>query len=168
MGFKKKCIVIVSDGVGNGDFDDEHAPASFIKIAQYWSKNQNSKGGKKTCEMLSKHLKASFNPLGIPKLKSLLVSLDDVEAGHVQITGFDFSWNDDENSNIPSVTAAAVFEIEFKNNVTQEDISDWEQKADETIGFCLNFFWEFDDIKVKGWESYLDTNSGITFELLEE
>jgi len=168
MSFKKKCIASVTDGVGNGDFDDDDAPPSFIKIAQYWSKNQNSKGGKKTCEMLSRHLKASFNPVNLPELKSLLASLDDVEAECVEVTGFDFSWNDDEDSNIPSVTASATFEIEFKKDVTQADIDEWEQTAEELIGFCVNFYWQFDDIEVDGWESYLDTNSGMTFELLEE
>jgi len=165
MSFKKICVAKINGGIGSGDFEDKDAPPSFVKIAKYWNKNQNQKGGERTCEMLSKHLKANFVPENIPELEKILSSLDDVDAKEVFVTSFNFSWSEDPQSNIPAVNAIAIFELDFKTDFSQEDLQKWEDQIEDNIAFCVNFYWNFADIKLEDWESYLDTNSGVEFQV---
>ena len=75
-----------------------------------------------------------------------------------------FSFEDDDI--IPTVSVEANFELDFKKDVTQEALSNWEDSNGDPIAWCLNFFWNFDEVDSDDWEGYLDTNDGVEMYLV--
>ena len=155
------CRAVIHGGSGN-DLEDDQVPPSLAKIHNFFNEHNDQQGGRKTCEMYSKHLRANFCPVNIPELAKIVSSMDDIEADSVDVTGFQY-----QNSNLPSVNAVATFRVPFKRPLTNDELAQWESAQDDALGFCVNFWWEFDDIEDEEWESYLDDNSGIEFSILE-
>ncbi len=146
-------------GEDGPDFEDGNLPPSF-EIAMEPYVKKGSKAGAQICKNLSPFVKASILPENLSYWKKIFKNSNDIEAVSVKVTGFHF----DGSTNLPDVTAEAVFEVELKKGVTAKMIEELEADS-ETIGEAINFFWEFDDNPIDDWDGSLVNNSGIEGEI---
>lgn len=161
----KVCVARIAQGSGS-DLPEGAIPASFSKVLDFWNEHKDDEedAGVKIVEMLKPFIRANFAPENIPALKKILSSMDDIEAFDLAVTGF--AW--DGSSVLPEISAIAFFKVSFKVPFTQAELEEWESEVDDTLAFCVNFWWEFEDLEAEGWESYLDTNSGVEMWIAEQ
>lgn len=137
--YKKKCFCEINNG-SVFEFELEYnMPDMIIAAMQNYKQASTDKNQEILFDLLSKHLYAYFVPGNIPTLESILLTTDDITASKIEILEILPSVPD-----WPIVSAKATFEINFKKDLSQEELEKWEEEHDEPISFCVSFCWMVD------------------------
>lgn len=162
----KKMLGFVKRGEVAENPDADLLPAEFVKGVSDWKKLVKKAGGhdkvseKSALEMaqfLSGFLAANFVPDNIDGIDEILHKPEEIDAKEIRVVAFAF----DDDELIPGVSVEAIFELSFKKDMTAEALKKWEDKKGDPLAWCLNFYWNFDDVDSDDWEGYLDTNDGV-------
>jgi hypothetical protein len=147
-------------GEDGPDFKDGKLPPSFEAAMEPYVK-KGAKAGSQICKNLSPLIRAVLLPENLSYWKKIFKNTNDINATSVVVTGFYF----DGSTNLPDVTAEAVFEVDLKSGVNAKLIEELESDG-ELLGDAINFYWEFEDNPIEDWDGSLVNNSGIEGEII--
>ena len=167
----KKMMGFVKRGMGGEDPEEGLLPAGYVQAVKQWKSFVQEAGGAdkvpeshalKMASFLSGFLAANFVPDNIEGIEEILHKPEEVCAKDVRVVAFSF----DDDALIPCVSVEADFELSFKKDMTADALKKWEAKKDDPLAWCLNFYWNFDEVDSDDWEAYLDTHDGVTLEFV--
>lgn len=170
MTVKKQLIAKLKRGIPSEDLAVEDLPAEYREALDEWerassnpaaSEDERAKAGEVLCNALSNFIDGNLATENLPAIKKIAKVNDEIQPDWIHITGFSF-----DDSNIPMVNLVAQFTIEFKKDLSQRDLENWEAEQDDPLAWCLNFWWSFETAP-DDWDGYLDTNDGVTLALNE-
>jgi hypothetical protein len=171
MPYKKQLLGYLKRGSVGSDPDISLLPSDYVAGVLRWKELLKISGNhdnvdpaekERMAAFLTSYLCANFVPENIEGIRSLLHRPQEVDAIELNVKAFSF----EDDDIIPTVSVEANFELDFKKDVTQEALSNWEDSNGDPIAWCLNFFWNFDEVDSDDWEGYLDTNDGVEMYLV--
>lgn len=170
MTFSKKMMVKLKRGLPGEDLAEEYLPNEFREAIDEWvpilnksdaSEAEKEEAAQNMCSLLETFIQGNFASDNLPAIRKIAVIDDEVEPDWIRVTGFHF-----DDSNIPMINLEAQFTLDFKKNISTEELEAWEQNQDDPLAWCVNFWWSFDDAP-EDCELYLDTNDGVTMIMVD-
>jgi hypothetical protein len=143
-------------GEAGPDFKDGNLPPSYEKAMDPYAK-RGDKAGAEVCKNLSGMVKAVLFPENFSRWNEIFSSSKEIQAESVMVIGFEF----DGESNLPEINALAHFEVQVNDTFSEDALREVEERAGESLGEAVNFYWEFSDNPYKDWDGSLINNSGI-------
>lgn len=170
MTFQKKMLVRLKRGLPGEDLAEEYLPYELKEAMDEWlqvnerldaSSAEKDEVAQNICALLETFIQGNFATENLPSIRKIADVDDEVEPDWIKVTGFQF-----DDANIPLVNLEAQFSLNFKKDFSAEELKIWEQSQDDPLAWCVNFWWFFDEAP-EDWESYLDTNDGVTMVVID-
>jgi hypothetical protein len=125
--------------VQNGEFV---IPDEFKTIRELWQKQDPE-----CLKLIKKYIVALFIPSNLAEAPAWLhdEDADELQASVLEVIGLVFTDDD-----LPLVTAVAVFDLPTTHVVSNAELEQWQEEADEHLDNALSFEWILDASDEKG------------------
>ncbi len=160
MSYPKRFVAYLKWASAPGPCPDARLPEALASAGRVDGRDEAA--NEERCALVAPFLEARFLAENVDGLEELLDGApEEIAADRIRVAAVRF----EPGANTPKLKVEAFFTLPFAEDVTEDQLDEWEEDHDDPIGDGVVICWTFADLE-GGWDGWLGEYEGSSMQML--